>query len=159
GSWPFNTWQRAMFPARHGSSRYGTFAARKSAALSGLCYRRRPAPSAGRKHRLHTSQAAPGRPHQPRKAPHPANADVSNWPPGVAARYAQAWGDATVAPTASLKKLWLITYREAQVQAFGDAYLVIALCFTLSLAMVPLLRQVTVADRPPRAMDRADGRS
>jgi DHA2 family multidrug resistance protein len=88
-----------------------------------------------------------------------ANAEVSNWLHAVAARYAQAWGDATGAPTASLKKLWLITYREAQVQAFGDAYLVITLCFTLSLAVVPLLRQVTVADRRPRAMDRADGRS
>jgi DHA2 family multidrug resistance protein len=70
----------------------------------------------------------------------------------MAGRYVRAWGDATVAQTAALQKLWLIAYREAQVQAFADAYLVIALCFTLSLAMVPLLRKVTVADRQPRAV-------
>jgi DHA2 family multidrug resistance protein len=38
--------------------------------------------------------------------------------------------------------LWVVTYREAQVQAFADAYLVIALCFAISIAVVPLLRKV-----------------
>jgi MFS transporter, DHA2 family, multidrug resistance protein len=81
-----------------------------------------------------------------------ASTELNNWLQAVVARYVQGWGDATVAQTAALKKLWLISYREAQVQAFADAYLVIALCFTVSLVMVPLLRKVTVADRQPRAV-------
>ena len=46
----------------------------------------------------------------------------------MAARYGQAWGDETVGQTTALKKLWQLAYREAQVQAFADTYLVIAVC-------------------------------
>jgi MFS transporter, DHA2 family, multidrug resistance protein len=67
-----------------------------------------------------------------------ANTELNNWLHVVGARYAQTSGD-----TAALKKLWLVTYREAEVQAFADAYLVIALCFAVSIAVVPLLRKVT----------------
>ncbi len=48
-----------------------------------------------------------------------------------------------IAHTAALKKLWGTTCREAQVQAFADAYLVIAVCFAISAMMVPLMRGVT----------------
>jgi hypothetical protein len=34
-------------------------------------------------------------------------------------------------------------YREAQVQAFADAYLVIAVCFVVSAMMVPFMRGIT----------------
>jgi hypothetical protein len=43
-----------------------------------------------------------------------------------------------IGQTAALKKLWEAAYREAQVQAFADAYLVIAVCFAISAMMVPL---------------------
>jgi MFS transporter, DHA2 family, multidrug resistance protein len=44
--------------------------------------------------------------------------------------------------TATLKKLWDLAYREAQVQAFADTYFVLCVCFMLSALMVPLLRAV-----------------
>jgi DHA2 family multidrug resistance protein len=65
----------------------------------------------------------------------------------VAARYADAWGDPVHSRAAALKKLWLLAYREAQVQTFADAYLAIAVCFALAVVMVPLMRKVA----PPRA--------
>jgi len=52
------------------------------------------------------------------------------------------WGDSTAGQAAGLKKLWLLTYREAQVQAFADAYLAIALCFAVSVVPVPLMHKV-----------------
>jgi DHA2 family multidrug resistance protein len=61
----------------------------------------------------------------------------------MAARYAQAWGDPTAGQAVALKKLWLLAYREAQVQAFADAYLAIALCFALAAMLVPLMRGVS----------------
>jgi MFS transporter, DHA2 family, multidrug resistance protein len=71
-----------------------------------------------------------------------ANAELNNWLHGMAARYAQAWGDPAAGQAAALKRLWLLAYREAQVQAFADAYLAIALCFALVALMVPLMREV-----------------
>jgi MFS transporter, DHA2 family, multidrug resistance protein len=67
---------------------------------------------------------------------------------GMTARYGQALGDTVGGQTAALKNLWLLAYREAQVQAFADAYLVIAACFALSVMMVPLMRK-TAASRVP----------
>jgi MFS transporter, DHA2 family, multidrug resistance protein len=68
-----------------------------------------------------------------------ANAGLNNWLRGMAVRYAHAWGDPASGQAAALKKLWLLAYREAQVQAFADAYLAIALCFLLAAVMVPLM--------------------
>jgi MFS transporter, DHA2 family, multidrug resistance protein len=67
---------------------------------------------------------------------------LTSWPHAVAARYAQAWGDSAISQGVALKKLWLLAYREAQVMAFADAYLAIALCFVVSGLMVPLIRRV-----------------
>ena len=49
--------------------------------------------------------------------------------------------------SASLKQLWLLTYREAQTQTYGDTFLMIMLCFIIATAMVPLMRKV----QPPAA--------
>jgi len=68
-----------------------------------------------------------------------ANAQLGNWLHGMALRYAQAWGDPAAGQAAALKKLWLLAYREAQVQAFADAYLAIAVCFALAAVLVPLM--------------------
>ena len=64
---------------------------------------------------------------------------------GIAARYAQAWGDQVHAHDAALKQLWQLAFREAQVQTFADAYLAIAICFAVAFLMVPFRRR----RRPP----------
>jgi DHA2 family multidrug resistance protein len=71
-----------------------------------------------------------------------ANAQLTHWLQGMTARYTQALGDELHGHAAAFKKLWLLAYREAQVQAFADAYLAIAICFGLSVVLVPLLRKV-----------------
>jgi DHA2 family multidrug resistance protein len=72
-----------------------------------------------------------------------ANAELNNWLHGMAARYAQVWGDPAAGQVAVLKKLWLLAYREAQVQAFADAYLAIAVGFALAALLVPLMHRAS----------------
>jgi DHA2 family multidrug resistance protein len=50
-------------------------------------------------------------------------------------------------PTAALARLWSLTYREAQTQAYGDAFLAVMACFVVATALVPLMRKV----QPPKA--------
>jgi len=75
------------------------------------------------------------------------NSNVTELLNSAVAGYAQAWGDPIHSQTAALKSLWLLGVREAQVQAFADAYLAIAVCFALACFMVPLMRKVA----PPKA--------
>jgi MFS transporter, DHA2 family, multidrug resistance protein len=79
-----------------------------------------------------------------------ANAAMTDLLRGLAIKYSQAWGDLAGAQAAALKKLWLLAYREAQVQAFADAFLAIAMCFAVSVALVPLMRKAA-AGRPSPA--------
>src|SRR5579863_2615668 len=65
----------------------------------------------------------------------------------VGRRYGQVWGDFAHGHEAALKQLWLLAYREAEVQTFADAYRAIAVCFLLAFATVPLMRKVA----PPKA--------
>jgi DHA2 family multidrug resistance protein len=51
------------------------------------------------------------------------------------------------AATAGLARLWSLAYREAQTQAYGDAFLAIMVCFIVATALVPLMRKV----QPPKA--------
>jgi DHA2 family multidrug resistance protein len=51
------------------------------------------------------------------------------------------------AQTGALKRLWLLTFREAQTQTFGDVFIVIMVCFVIATAMVPLMRRI----QPPKA--------
>jgi len=78
-----------------------------------------------------------------------ANAQAMNLVNGVAARYAQVWGDQVHAHDAALKQLWLLAFREAQVQTFADAYLVIAICFGVAFLMVPFMQKVAAPKAPP----------
>jgi MFS transporter, DHA2 family, multidrug resistance protein len=71
-----------------------------------------------------------------------ANNELINRLHGMTARYAQSMGDSVSGQAAALKNLWLLAYREAQVQAFADAYLAIAVCFAVSVIMVPFMRKV-----------------
>jgi DHA2 family multidrug resistance protein len=75
------------------------------------------------------------------------NTQAMNLLNGVAARYAQTWGDHVHAHGAALKQLWLLAFREAQVQTFADAYLAIAICFAVAFLMVPFMQKVA----PPKA--------
>jgi DHA2 family multidrug resistance protein len=78
-----------------------------------------------------------------------ANTSMTNLVQTMAARYGAAWGDPVHGQAAALKKLWLLAYREAQVQTFADAYLAIAACFALAVLMVPLMRRVVPPKAPP----------
>ena len=85
----------------------------------------------------------------------PAQASVTGLLDGTAARFATACsaGDAAHGQTAALERLWSLTWREAQVLTYADAFLAIAICFALATAMVPLMRKA--APRPAAAA--ADG--
>jgi DHA2 family multidrug resistance protein len=78
-----------------------------------------------------------------------ANTSMTHLVQTMAARYGAAWGDPVHGQAAALKKLWLLAYREAQVQTFADAYLAIAACFALAVLMVPLMRKVVPPKAPP----------
>ena len=52
---------------------------------------------------------------------------------------------------AALELLWSLTWREAQTQTYADAFLVIALCFALATAMVPLMRKPAPRQAVPAA--------
>jgi MFS transporter, DHA2 family, multidrug resistance protein len=80
-----------------------------------------------------------------------ANAGMINLLRSLAIKYSLAWGDVAGAQAAALKTLWLLAYREAQVQAFADAFLAIAMCFGVSVMLVPLMRKVA-AVRPSSAL-------
>jgi DHA2 family multidrug resistance protein len=54
--------------------------------------------------------------------------------------------------TAALRQLWSLTYREAQVLTYSDAFLMIAICFVVATLMVPLMRKTA----PPKAAASAD---
>jgi len=57
-------------------------------------------------------------------------------------------GDALHGQAAALRRLWSLTLREAQVQTYADAFLVITLCFVLAALLVPLMRKVTPPGTP-----------
>jgi MFS transporter, DHA2 family, multidrug resistance protein len=66
----------------------------------------------------------------------------------VTAADAARWGGDTVhAATAALRQLWLLTYREAQTQAFADAFLAIMVCLAVATVLIPLMQKVL----PPKA--------
>jgi MFS transporter, DHA2 family, multidrug resistance protein len=67
----------------------------------------------------------------------------------VGTGYTAALGDAAHGQAAALKQLWALTWREAQVQTYADAFLLIMLCFVIATAMVPLMRKVAPRQAPP----------
>jgi DHA2 family multidrug resistance protein len=52
--------------------------------------------------------------------------------------------------TVALERLWSLTMREAQTQAFADAFFVIALCFVIATTLVPLMRKIAIPMAPAR---------
>ena len=55
-------------------------------------------------------------------------------------------GDAAHGSTAALSQLWTLTYREAEVMTFADAFAAITVFFVAATLMVPLMRKVA----PPK---------
>jgi DHA2 family multidrug resistance protein len=80
-----------------------------------------------------------------------ANTAMGNTLAGLAARYNQILGDPLRAHAAALKKLWLLAYREAQVETFADVYFAIAACFAIAVLMVPLMNKVAPPKSPSPA--------
>lgn len=67
----------------------------------------------------------------------------------VTAANAARWnGDTVHAATAALRQLWLLTYREAQTQAFADAFLAIMVCLAAATVLIPLMRKVPPPSAP-----------
>jgi DHA2 family multidrug resistance protein len=57
-------------------------------------------------------------------------------------------GDVVHGHAVALKQLWSLTYREAQVQTFADAFLVVAVSLAFATVLVPLLRKVATPAAP-----------
>jgi DHA2 family multidrug resistance protein len=58
-------------------------------------------------------------------------------------------GDTIHGHAEALKQLWSLTWREAQVQTFADAFLVIAACFVVATLLVPLMKKIAAPAAPP----------
>jgi DHA2 family multidrug resistance protein len=59
-----------------------------------------------------------------------------------------AGGDFVHGQSAAIKKLWSLTWREAQVQTYSDAFAVIAGCLLIATIAVPLMRKVAAPLTP-----------
>jgi DHA2 family multidrug resistance protein len=78
-----------------------------------------------------------------------ANVPMREFLDRVSARFMlAAGGDSVHGQAAGLKQLWLLTWREAQVQTFADAFLVIGACLAVATLLVPLMRPVTPPATP-----------
>jgi DHA2 family multidrug resistance protein len=53
------------------------------------------------------------------------------------------------AHTTALERLWSLTLREAQTQAYADAFLAISVAFVIATLMVPIMRKVVAPAAPP----------
>jgi DHA2 family multidrug resistance protein len=79
-----------------------------------------------------------------------ANPAAVNLLAATSSRYATAFpSDAAHGSLLALQRLWSLTYREALVQTFADAFFLIALCFVVAAVLVPLMRKT--AAPPPAA--------
>src|SRR5579859_3463625 len=58
----------------------------------------------------------------------------------ISVKFSAATGDALHGQAAALKELWKLTYREAQVQTFADAFLVIGVCLAIAALLTPLMK-------------------
>jgi MFS transporter, DHA2 family, multidrug resistance protein len=80
-----------------------------------------------------------------------ANAAVVDWLERVGTGYESAFVDGAHGRAAALKLLWSLTWREAQVQTYADAFLSITVCFVIGTVTVPLMRKS--APPKPRVAD------
>ncbi|MFL6604492.1 MAG: DHA2 family efflux MFS transporter permease subunit [Steroidobacteraceae bacterium] len=88
-----------------------------------------------------------------------ANPAAVNLLSSTSGHYANTFaGDAGHGNLLALQRLWSLTYREALVQTFSDAFFLIAICFVVATLMVPLMRKAVAPSGPPasRAAASAD---
>jgi len=79
-----------------------------------------------------------------------ANTAMTGLSAKVAGAYAAALGgDAVHARAAALGQLRALAWREAQTLTYADAFLAIAACFLLAVALVPLMRKVEASGQAP----------
>jgi MFS transporter, DHA2 family, multidrug resistance protein len=67
-----------------------------------------------------------------------ASADAAHWS-----------GDTAHGTSAALHQLWSLTFREAQTQAFADAFLAIMVCLIAAMILIPLMKKVLPPSAPP----------
>jgi len=68
----------------------------------------------------------------------------------VTAADASRWnGDTVHGASAALHQLWSLTFREAQTQAFADAFLAIMVCLIAAMLLIPLMKKVLPPSAPP----------
>jgi DHA2 family multidrug resistance protein len=68
----------------------------------------------------------------------------------VGAKFAAAnGGDVLHGHAAALTQLWSLTYREARVQTFADAFLFIGICLAVATLLTPLMKKVAVPAAAP----------
>jgi len=68
----------------------------------------------------------------------------------VTAADASRWnGDTVHGASAALHQLWSLTFREAQTQAFADAFLAIMVCLVAAMLLIPLMKKVLPPSAPP----------
>jgi len=73
----------------------------------------------------------------------------------IAATHAAAWaGDTVHGHAAALKRLWFLTWREAQTETYAGAFPAIGACFVVATLMVPLMRKVAPPSAPSSARRR-----
>ena len=58
-------------------------------------------------------------------------------------------GDLLHGQAGALKKLWSLTWREAQVQTYSDSFLAVTLCLFVAMISVPLMKKVVAPVAPP----------
>jgi len=57
-------------------------------------------------------------------------------------------GDMLHGHAAALKQLWSLTWREARVQTFADAFLFIGVCLAIATLLTPLMKKVVTPATP-----------
>ena len=70
------------------------------------------------------------------------NATMASFVATTGAHGAEVFGDPQRGQAGALRELWSLTWREAQVQTYGDAFLIIGVCFVVTTAMVLLMRRI-----------------
>jgi MFS transporter, DHA2 family, multidrug resistance protein len=67
----------------------------------------------------------------------------------AAADAARQNGDMVHGTASALHQLWVLTFREAQTQAFADAFLAIMVCLVAATVLIPLMKKVLPPSAPP----------
>ncbi len=58
------------------------------------------------------------------------------------------WNAAGEVSQQALRQLWNLTFREAQTMTFSDAFLIIGVCFAVTLLLIPLMHKIAPPSQP-----------